>query len=54
MTIAHRLDTIYYYDKVAVLHEGSIKEVGPPQVLAEQEDSIFADMWRQYNVKGGH
>jgi len=51
LTIAHRLDTIYYYDKVAVMKEGAIQECDRPVALAEQEGSVFGEMWRQYNAK---
>jgi len=48
LTIAHRLETIYYYDKVAVLSNGVIEEFGEPKTLAAREGGAFAEMWRGY------
>lgn len=44
ITIAHRLHTIMDSDRVLVLEEGVIGEMGPPSVLATQRNGIFASM----------
>ena len=44
--IAHRLDSIMTCDRVVVLEQGSVAEVGPPVELLELEHSLFAGLWR--------
>jgi len=39
--IAHRLSTIMIADKIAVMNNGEIKEVGSPSELMAQENSFF-------------
>ncbi len=39
--IAHRLSTVTIADKVAVIKQGEIIEVGEPQELMKREDSVF-------------
>jgi len=51
LTIAHRLDTIMDYDKVAVIAEGVVKEFDQPTRLATTNGTIFSDMWSQYDAK---
>ena len=46
LTIAHRLSTVMYYDRVAVVADGKVAEAGPPQELKELNDGHFAAMWR--------
>ncbi|EJD40251.1 cadmium ion transporter [Auricularia subglabra TFB-10046 SS5] len=41
LCIAHRLNTIAYYDRVLVMDRGSVAEFDPPLVLFDREDSIF-------------
>ena len=41
LTIAHRLNTILDYDRVLVLHEGSIREFDHPMKLLSEEKSYF-------------
>lgn len=43
ITIAHRLNTIIYYDKVLVLDHGELKQFGHPHELIQQE-GMFRDM----------
>ncbi|KAL4789180.1 putative ABC transporter [Aspergillus venezuelensis] len=52
ISIAHRLNTIMYYDKVIVLDKGRIAEQGNPQVLAFQP-SIFASLLRSDGMEPG-
>eukprot|EP00042_Codosiga_hollandica_P051167 m.624142 g.624142 ORF g.624142 m.624142 type:complete len:1306 (+) comp58229_c0_seq3:123-4040(+) len=42
LTIAHRLRTIIDSDRVLVMAEGRVAELGPPRVLLGQSDSMFA------------
>lgn len=44
ITIAHRLSTIMDYDKVIVMDQGVVKEVGAPRDLENRPGSLFADM----------
>jgi ATP-binding cassette subfamily C (CFTR/MRP) protein 1 len=41
IVIAHRLDTIIDFDRVAVMASGKIVEVGPPTVLMQTDGSLF-------------
>lgn len=44
VTIAHRLETIMNYDRVAVMAEGRILEIGNPKELARTDGTEFNDM----------
>ena len=46
LTIAHRLNTIIDYDKILVLDEGKLVEVGSPQKLLADGSSRFFSMCR--------
>lgn len=41
ITIAHRLHTIVEYDRVVVMHEGRVAEVGTPADLVDKQDGLF-------------
>ena len=41
ITIAHRLNTIADYDKVIVMHQGSVIEVGAPIKLIEKKGHFY-------------
>ncbi|RAL01356.1 putative multidrug resistance protein [Aspergillus ibericus CBS 121593] len=41
LTVAHRLDTILDSDKIVVLDQGKIVEVGPPQELLQKDQGAF-------------
>ena len=43
--IAHRLSTIMRADRIVVLHEGKIQEVGSHEQLIENEDGIYHRLW---------
>jgi ABC-type multidrug transport system fused ATPase/permease subunit len=44
LCIAHRIDTIMSYDRVAVLDDGHVLEVGPPAELAKDPSSAFSQI----------
>ena len=44
IVIAHRLDTIRNSDRIIVMQEGKVKEIGPPEELLSNQDSAFAQM----------
>ncbi|KAM0216210.1 hypothetical protein ACHAQI_002626 [Fusarium lateritium] len=44
--IAHRIDTLLDFDKVAVLDAGSLVEFGPPQELLGDEAGAFTRLYR--------
>mmetsp|Transcript_38635 Transcript_38635/g.93395 ORF Transcript_38635/g.93395 Transcript_38635/m.93395 type:complete len:1518 (+) Transcript_38635:75-4628(+) len=55
ITVAHRLDTIMNYDKVAVLGDGGLIEYGVPAVLANQSGGEFkrlVDADRKNKMRG--
>ena len=48
LTIAHRIDTITWYDKVLVLDHGTVLEYDSPQVLAADPESEFSALLDEY------
>ena len=44
LTIAHRLETIIFYDKIAVISEGKIVELASPRVLLHNPNSSFSKL----------
>lgn len=44
--IAHRLDSLLDFDRVAVLDRGNLIEIGEPSVLLEKEGSAFGKLYR--------
>ena len=51
LSIAHRLETLMEYDKVVVLDQGRVAEMGPPRELASRADGLFAALLR--HQRGG-
>jgi ABC-type multidrug transport system fused ATPase/permease subunit len=45
VAVAHRLETIRHYDRVALFGNGRIVEVGEPGLLLEKEDGAFRRLW---------
>lgn len=45
IAVAHKLDTILDYDKVAVLENGVLKEFESPHVLLSKPKSGFAQLY---------
>ena len=48
LTIAHRIDTIMWYDKVLVLDHGKVLEYDEPNILANKTDSEFSALLTEY------
>jgi ABC-type multidrug transport system fused ATPase/permease subunit len=47
ITIAHRLETIMDYDKVLVMDEGNVAEMGTPKELLQKKNGKFANLARE-------
>lgn len=47
ITIAHRLNTVIYYDKVLVLDQGKVKEFAHPFELIQNKNGVFRAMCEQ-------
>lgn len=47
LTIAHRLKTIRNCDKIVVMKEGQVVEVGAPDDLIKIRGGIFSEMWNE-------
>jgi len=55
MTVAHRLDTVMGYDKIAVLGDGELIEYGSPNELLQKRDGEFrrlVDADKRNKIKG--
>ena len=48
ISIAHRLDTILWYDKVLVLDQGQIVEYDSPNTLAQDSNSEFYSLLQEF------
>jgi ATP-binding cassette subfamily C (CFTR/MRP) protein 1 len=46
ITIAHRIKTIFHYDKILVLSNGKIVEYDTPQKLIENKQSLFYQLYK--------
>ena len=51
LCIAHRLKTIIGYDRVVVMEDGGIKEVGPPRELWGLEGGVFRGLCERSAIK---
>jgi ATP-binding cassette subfamily C (CFTR/MRP) protein 1 len=47
LTIAHRLNTIIYSDRVLVLEKGKVAEFDTPKELLSRKNSLFSRMVEQ-------
>lgn len=45
IAVAHKLDTILDFDKVAVMHHGQLVEYGEPYHLLEMDGSWFKNLY---------
>ncbi|EFX06072.1 hypothetical protein CMQ_4141 [Grosmannia clavigera kw1407] len=45
IAIAHRLDTLIEFDRIAVFDNGKVEECGAPRDLLEKQDSAFKKFW---------
>ncbi|KAI1338782.1 P-loop containing nucleoside triphosphate hydrolase protein [Xylariaceae sp. FL0016] len=43
--VSHRLDAVMDFDKVVVLEQGSVTEIGSPRVLVDTDGSKFRGLW---------
>ncbi|CAM5999084.1 unnamed protein product, partial [Sphagnum balticum] len=50
ITIAHRLHTVLDYDRIFVLDQGQLVEVGKPQELLDKTDSIFYALAKEAGI----
>merc|ERR1712232_237728 len=53
LTIAHRIDTILWYDKALVLDEGKVLEFGSPKELSSRRNSEFSALLAQFQKGRG-
>ena len=44
ITIAHRLNTIIWYDKIIVLDQGKVQDIDTPLNLIHKKKGIFYDL----------
>ena len=49
VTIAHRLDTIFDYERVMILDRGRLVEFDKPNVLLEESGGYFSELVKSYN-----
>jgi ATP-binding cassette subfamily C (CFTR/MRP) protein 1 len=52
IAVAHRLETIRHYDRIAVFGDGRMVEVGEPGVLLEVEEGAFRALWEDGGREG--
>lgn len=48
ITIAHKLDTVLDYDKIAFLEQGRLVEFDTPRALLSREGSSFKAMFESF------
>lgn len=51
ISIAHRISNIASFDKIVVLSEGSIVEMGPPKELLKKKNSEFSSLLKAQEVQ---
>ncbi|KAI1798260.1 multidrug resistance-associated ABC transporter [Ganoderma leucocontextum] len=50
LCIAHRLNTIVYYDRILVMDAGQVAEFDAPLKLFDKEDSVFRSLCNEANL----
>jgi ABC-type multidrug transport system fused ATPase/permease subunit len=48
IAIAHKLDTILDYDKIAFMDQGRVVEFDKPQALLSKEESAFRSLYNSF------
>ena len=48
IAIAHKLDTILDYDKIAFMDQGRVVEFDRPQALLSRENSAFKSLFNSF------
>jgi len=48
IAIAHKLDTILDYDKIAFMDQGRVVEFDKPQALLSMEESAFKSLYKNF------
>ncbi|WWD04245.1 hypothetical protein V865_002313 [Kwoniella europaea PYCC6329] len=51
LSIAHRLQTVAYYDRILVLDKGQVEEFDTPLMLFDKKDSIFRDLCDKKHIR---
>ncbi|OCF77894.1 hypothetical protein I204_01897 [Kwoniella mangroviensis CBS 8886] len=51
LSIAHRLQTVAYYDRILVLDKGQVREFDTPLTLFDQKNSIFRDLCDKKRIR---
>lgn len=45
IAIAHRLDTIFGFDRIAVFHDGVLAKFDSPENLLRKDNGAFKALW---------
>ena len=47
-SLLHRIETVLSSDRILVMEQGRIKEIGTPEELLNDSDSLFAALFREH------